>query len=158
MAKARITVESDFDELVTDLLLIAKEFPELIVEAAEAEMEVFESAIKRNWTSMVPWAHTGDYVYDSIGYNVAIAPSTGDVVGMAGVFLIDSVGDKHGKEKKDIKAPQLAYWAEFGFSPNNGRPHAGVPFMSNAFHATLAEREKVFANTLSASISKRMKK
>jgi len=158
MAKTRISVESDFDELVKDMLKLAEDFPDVIVEAAEEEMKVFESAIKRNWVTMVPWAHSGDYVYDSIGYNVEHGTQGGDVVGMAGVFLLDAVNAKHGKEKKDIKAPTLAYWAEFGFTPNNGKPHAGVPFMSNAFHATLAEREKVFTNTLSAGISKRMKK
>ena len=158
MAKTRITVESDFDELVADMLRVAEDFPELIAEAAEAEMKVFESAIKRNWVTMVPWGKTGDYVYDSIGYNVAIAPSTNDVVGMAGVFLLDAVNTEHNKEKKDVGAPTLAYWAEFGFTPNNGTPHAGVPFMSNAYHATLAEREKVFADTLSKAISKRLSK
>jgi hypothetical protein len=158
MAKTRITVESDLDELVKDMLILAEDFPDVIAEAATEEMKVFESAIQRNWSTMVPWGKVGDYVYDSIGYNVAIAPGTNDVVGMAGVFLLDAVNTKHGKEKKDIKAPKLAYWAEFGFTPNNGKPHAGVPFMSNAFHATLAEREKVFADTLQLAINKRMNK
>lgn len=156
MAKTRITVESDFDELVADMLRLAEDFPEVILEAADAQLEVFEDRIKRNWTSMVPWANPGDYVYDSIGRHVENVKGTGDTVGMAGVFLLDAVNNKHGKEKKDIKAPQLAYWVEFGYAPNHGAYQQGIPFMANAYHATLHEQDKVFADTLSMLISKRL--
>jgi len=168
MAKTRITVESDLGDLVNDLLKLAEDFPEAIKEAADAQMELFESAIKTNWASMVPWGHVGDYVYDSIGYNTEYGDNKIDIVGMAGVFLVDSITAKHGYDvpivkkngatKEKIKAPQLAYWAEFGYSPKNGAYQAGVPFMSNAYYATLAEQESVFADTLQASINKRLMK
>lgn len=168
MAKTVITAESDFDELVTDMLKIAEEFPDAIKEAADAQMELFSDAIKTNWASMVPWGRVGDYVYDSIGYNTEYGKEKGDVVGMAGVFLIDSVAAKHeydvpivkknGFTKEKIKAPQLAYWVEFGYSPKNGAYQAGIPFMSNAFYATADEQDRVFADTLSIAIDKRLKK
>lgn len=168
MAKTKITVESDFSELVNDLLLLAQDFPEVILEAANAQMEILEPAIKVNWASMVPWGAVGDYVYDSIGYNTEYGTNKIDVVGMAGVFLVDSVSAKHGKDtpkvnkkgvsKAQIKAPQLAYWAEFGYTPK-GSPHqAGVPFISNAYHVTLNTQESVFADTLQIAINKRRNK
>ena len=162
MAKTVITAESDFGELVTDMLKLAKDFPDVIFDAAESQLQVLEAGIQTNWSSMVPHAQVGDYVYDSIGYNVDNGDRDSDVVGMAGVFLVDSVGNKHGKnvQKKDhteqIKAPQLAYWTEFGYTPNHGATQVGIPFMGNAYHATLDEQDKVFADTLSAAISKRM--
>ena len=171
MAKSVVKASSDFNELISDLLKLAEDFPEAIQEAAEAQLEVLESAIKTNWVSMVPWGKAGDYVYDSIGYNVDTGP-TGDVVGMTGVFLVDSVGAEHGKNEKylvtsgpnkgqyrpHIKAPQLAYWAEFGTNPNHGRPVPGYPFLANAFYMTTSQQDYVFANTLDKSIKKRLMK
>lgn len=168
MAKTVITAESDFSGLVEDMLQMVEDWPEAIHEAAEAQLQVFESAIKGNWVSMVPWASFGDYVHDSIGYNVEYGNEKNTVVGMAGVFLLDSVNSKHGKDtptiresgarEEHIKAPQLAYWAEFGYTPNNGSYQVGVPFMSNAYYATLSEQDKVFADTLSDLISMRLSK
>lgn len=172
MAKTVITAQSNFDELVTDLLILAEEFPEAIKEAADGQMMLLANAIKTNWATMIPWGKHGDYVYDSIGYNTEYGKENGDVVGMTGVFLIDSVTAKHGydvpvritqgpnknAQKQRIKAPQLAYWAEFGFSPNHGKAHAGIPFMSNAFYATVEEQDRVFADTLSKAINKRLSK
>lgn len=168
MAKTRITAESDFGDLVNDLLELASDFPDVIKEAADAQMEVFESAIKTNWSSMVPWARVGDYVYDSIGYNTEYGNNKTDIVGMAGVFLIDSVTAKHnydvptiklnGIPEEKIKAPQLAYWVEFGYSPRNGAYQAGIPFISNAYYATLSKQESVFADTLQININKRLNK
>jgi len=153
MAKAVLTATSDLGELVTDLLRVAEDFPEVVKLAADAQLSLFAGAIKMNWSSMVPWGHTGDYVYDSIGYNVAWGNNANDVVGMAGVFLIDSVGSKHGKGKGDIKAPNLAYWAEYGTVKN-----APIPFMSNAYYGTLSHQDKIFADVLAESISIRLKK
>ena len=90
MAKTTVKVESDFSELVSDLLDLANDFPDVIVEAANAQMEVLDSAMKTNWVSMVPWGKAGDYVYDSMGYNTEIGSNRIDVVGMAGVFHLDS--------------------------------------------------------------------
>ncbi len=169
MAKTVITAESDFNELITDTLKLAEEFPDAIMEAAEAQLQVFEDEIKSNWVSMVPWAHVGDYVYDSIGYNVEQGKNKIDVVGMAGVFLVDSVAAKHGRDApvqrkngigtyERIKAPQLAYWVEFGYAPNHGKYQVGIPFMSNAYYASLGKQDEVFADTLSAAIDKRLNK
>lgn len=157
MAKAVVSATSDFNELVTGLMELAKDFDGVVEEAASAQMEVLESAIKSNWVSMVPWGKAGDYVYDSIGYNVEKGNGN-DVVGMAGVFLIDRVSAEHDKSKSDIKAPQLAYWAEFGYTPNNGRTVAGYPFLANAFYMSAGQQDYVFATVLSAAIDKRLNK
>lgn len=157
MAKAVVSATSDFNELVTGLMELAKDFDGVVEEAATAQMEVLESAIKSNWVSMVPWGKAGDYVYDSIGYNVEKGNGN-DVVGMAGVFLIDRVSAEHDKSKSDIKAPQLAYWAEFGYTPNKGRTVTGYPFLANAFYMSAGQQDYVFANVLGAAIDKRLNK
>ena len=157
MAKAIMSAESDLGDLVNDLLVLSQEFPEVVKVAANAQMTLFSDAIKMNWASMIPWGSVGDFVYDSIGYNVDWGNTGNDVVGMAGVFKIDALYAKHGKDPKNINAPQRAYWAEYGFTPNNGRPHSGIPFMSNAYYATLPSQETIFAEVLSEQINKRLK-
>lgn len=157
MAKALIKVESDFKDLVADFESLVADFPELTKEAANAQMEVIEHAIKTNWTSMVPWANAGDYVYDSIGYNTEYGDNSIDVVGSVGVFHIDSVRASHGYDqpivlanglgKKRPNAPQLAYWVEFGYIDWNKRHVPGVPFMGNAFYGTVSQQDNAFANT-----------
>ena len=147
-----MSAESDLGDLVTNLLRLSEEFPEVVKHAAEAQMQVLEGGIKLNWSSMIPWGKSGDYVYDSIGYNVSWGNNVNDdVVGMSGVFHIDAVKAKHGKTDKNITAPQIAYWAEFGT-----RKMSGIPFMSNAYYATLPQQEDVFANVLAESITKRL--
>lgn len=171
MAKAVVSATSDFNELVTGLMELAKDFDGVVEEAATAQMEVLESAIKSNWVSMVPWGKAGDYVYDSIGYNVEKGNGN-DVVGMAGVFLIDRVSAEHDKHEQymitrgenkgayrsHIKAPQLAYWAEFGYTPNKGRTVAGYPFLANAFYMSVGQQDYIFATVLGAAIDKRLNK
>ena len=159
MAKTRITVESDLGDLVKDMLRVAEQFPEVILEAADAQMEVLSDAIKTNWSTMINWKSESNYVYDSIGYNTDNEETKDDdVVGMAGVFFVDSVASSYGKTDKDMTAPNLAYWAEFGYAPR-GAPHqAGVPYMMNAYLTSLATQESIFADTLSAAIAKRIKK
>ena len=167
MAKTRITVETDLSDLVKDMLKLAEQFPEVLLEAADAQMEVLSDAIKTNWSTMIPWNSDSNYVYDSIGYNTENEKTKdNDVVGMAGVFLVDSVSARHGKDtpkvnkkgvaREQIKAPTLAYWAEFGYTPR-GAPHqAGVPYMTNAYLTSLSTQESVFADTLQTAIARRM--
>ena len=166
MAKTKITAESNLSDLVADMIRLAQDFPEAILEASNVQLEILESAIKVNWLSMIPWNSDSTYVYDSIGYNTDYGPNKKDVVGMAGVFLVDSVSAKHGKDtpkvnkkgvaREQIKAPQLAYWAEFGYTPR-GSPHqVGVPYMMNAHLTSLPTQESAFADKLQAEIAKRM--
>ncbi len=157
MAKALIKVESNFADLLSDFKAFAGEVTEITEEAAAAQMEVIELAMKKNWVSMVPWGHANSYVYDSIGYNVAIGTNRADVVGSVGVFHIDTIRAKHnydqpiplvgGFTKKKPNAPQLAYWAEFGFLDWNKKQKEGIPFMGNAFYATVHEQDRAFADT-----------
>ncbi len=170
MAKAVVRVTSDFNELVTDLLSLADDLPGVMMEPLMLRWKFLNLPFKSNWVSLVPWGRAGDYVYDSIGYNTEYGDSGSDVVGMAGVFLIDSVGEEHGKNEKyqisrgpnkgkykaHIKAPQLAYWAEFGYSPNNGAVVPGYPFLGNAFYMTVSQQDYIFAEVLDASIKVRL--
>lgn len=157
MAKALISVEGSFKDLVKDFEDFATDIPAATEAAAEEQMKVVESAIKKNWASMVPWGRVGGYVYDSIGYNVTRGQNGVDVVGSVGVFHIDSVRAEHGYDqpiklrnglsRKKVNAPQLAYWAEFGFTDWNKNQKAGIPFMGNAFYATVNEQDQTFADT-----------
>lgn len=165
MAKTRITVEHDFDELIKDLLRLAEQFPEVIKESAEVQLEFVERAVQINWFSMVPWAVQGDYVYDSIGYNVEMGDNEKDVVGMVGVFLVDHITAKHGYNipmirngfaKEQIKAPQIAYWVENGYAPFLGAYQMPIPFLSNAYYQTLEYQDELFADTLDRLIKERL--
>lgn len=155
MAKTKITVESDFNELISDLLDMTDHMEEDIQVAADKQLSVLTETIKQNWVSMVPHGKIGDYVYDSIGYNVGVER---DVVGMSGVFLIDHVVSSHNITKEDIKAPTLAYWVEYGYTPNNAVHQAGIPFMGSAYLSSTNEQDEVFADSLQDSIAKRLSK
>jgi hypothetical protein len=162
MAKAILTVTSDLSELTAALTELGKKYPDALHEALEAKLQVLERQIKTNWATMIPWGAHSQYVYDSIGYNIKYGKNKIDSVGMVGVFLVDSVGAKHGKNTRSkkgyaqIKAPQLAYWAEFGFKPKGGTYVEGTPYMSNAFHATIDEQDEAFADTLAYLLDLRL--
>lgn len=156
MAKTTITATTDMKELASDLYSLADALPEDVLIAGEEQLKVFRDAVKTNWLSMVPYSFAGDYVYDSIGYNVDHGDGA-DVVGMGGVFHMDAVKAAHDKTDSSITAPQLAYWVEYGFTPNNATPVPARPFLSNAFYMTYNQQDYVFAEALSKQLSKRLK-
>lgn len=161
MAKAILSASSDFDGLTKDLMDLAGSFSWEVKAAADKQLDFLANGIRMNWETMSPWkgTDTHNFVRDSIGYNVAYG-GTGDVVGMAGVFQVDSVASKYGRTKHDISAPQFAYWVNYGFSPNPNSQltYAALPFMDSAFYATLNQQDEIFANELATNISKRLKK
>jgi hypothetical protein len=153
MARANLKAEVNwFQDITNEFERIVEEFPIFIEEATKAQLEVVEDEVRRNWTSMVPHGKSGDFVYDSIGRNVVRGRNGQDVVGSVGVFKIDRIFSEHGREKGDINAPQLAWWTEFGTYGN-----AGVPFLSNAFYATLNQQEQVFKQTFERLVQRTMK-
>ncbi|CAM0101953.1 hypothetical protein VPH159E362A_0014 [Vibrio phage 159E36-2a] len=152
---ARVTLKAEvnwFDEITEEFGRIADEFPVFIEESTKAQLKVVEKEVQNNWTSMVPHGKPGDLVYDSIGLNVSRGRNGQDVVGSVGVFKIDRIFNEHGKEKGQINAPQQAWWTEFGTYGN-----AGIPFLSNAFYATLSQQEKVFKETFEQLVQRTMK-
>ena len=154
MAKVKTSATSDFNKLTSDLLNLAEGMKDVVLIAADAEMEVLADAIKTNWVTMIPQGHVGDFVYDSIGYNVDIGfNGTGNVAGMAGVFDLDSVVANHGLTKDDFSAPQLSYWAEYGTYSK-----AGVPYTINAYVTTENMRVKTFTDVLMRELNKRQDK
>lgn len=133
------------------------------------EMEkVIEDKIRDNYVNA--GGSVGDFIYDSIGRSVE-SDSNGDAVfGTVGVYKIDHVALNHNRTLKDITAPTLAYWMEYGTSTLNadaakryGRkaklrrvdyPESELnfrsprPFVSASFYATIEEQTKIYIDTL----------
>lgn len=158
-------------EILGDLDALIRDFPDISKRALSAQQAVVEEAIKHNWVSM-GGGKAGDYVYDSVGKNTTFGANGSDVVGMTGVFNIDSVRIAHGKEvqegkRKPLNAAQIAYWVNFGTSRLRigGRKRKSAeyneedlirvtakPFISNAFYQTLPQQQQAFINEFSKVI------
>lgn len=165
MAKTRFTVElTGLDDFVNDLGVLANEFPAWTKEALKARMQVVEDAIRAKWVSL-GGGRVGDYVYDSVGMNIEYGKNGVDIVGYVGVFHLDHVAILHGRiveegKRKPMRAPQIAYWVEFGTQRLKGggrkvdgaeypeeelaKAVAGKPFITNAGYRTVSQQEQAF--------------
>lgn len=180
MARGLITVKtSGLKEIVAEMEALGEHYDEILLESLKAMQNVIEDAARVNWIT-IAGGKAGDYVYDSIGQSAKMSINyEHSVVGTTGVYHIDAVASKHGKsitgEKRpvtkpdgtivyvrDLNAPQIGYWVEFGTSRlrNGGRKVSGVeydekdlivnfgkPFLSNAAYQTREAQNKAFIET-----------
>lgn len=144
------------------------EMPRASVKALDEMEKVIENKIRDNYVNA--GGSVGDFIYDSIGRSVESASDGSAVFGTVGVYKIDHVALDHGRTVKDITAPTLAYWMEYGTSTLNsdaakryGRkaklrridyPESELnlrsprPFVSASFYATIDEQVNTYVNTL----------
>lgn len=178
MAKTKFTAEvTGLSEYIDGLGRIVEEFPIFTKESLTAQMKVVENAMKRNWVSL-GGGKVGDFVYDSIGMNVEYGDNGLDSVGYVGVFHIDHIAILHGRvvkegERKPMRAPQIAYWVEFGSQrlksgerkiknldypeEDLAKEMTGIPFMTNAGYTTVNEQNEAFKLKMDEILSRVMK-
>lgn len=144
------------------------EMPRASKTALDAMEKVIEDKVRDNYVNA--GGSVGDFIYDSIGRSVESSESGDAVFGTVGVYKIDHVALSHNRTLKDITAPTLAYWMEYGTSTLNadaakryGRNaklrrvdypeselnfRAPKPFVSASFYATIEEQTKTYIDTL----------
>lgn len=144
------------------------EMPRASKTALDAMEKVIEDKVRDNYVNA--GGSVGDFIYDSIGRSVESSESGDAVFGTVGVYKIDHVALSHNRTLKDITAPTLAYWMEYGTSTLNadaakryGRkaklrrvdyPESELnfrsprPFVSASFYATIEEQTKTYIDTL----------
>ena len=156
-------------EIASYLDKLAEKFDPIIKESVDAMQDPVVQRIRENWVTMVG-GEAGGYVYDSIGKSNAFSKTDAHtVVGTMGVYHIDSVAATHGKTPKDLNAPQIAYWVEYGTSrlKGGGRKKKGQeytdeqlinvaakPFLGNAFYGSIDEQNEQFKIRFNSLVDK----
>ena len=156
-------------EIADYLERLADQFDPIIRESVDAMQDPVVNRIRENWVTMVGGS-SGGYVYDSIGKSNEFSktdPHT--VVGTMGVYHMDAVAAKHDKTPKDLNAPQIAYWVEYGTSrlKGGGRKQRGQeytdeqlitvaakPFLGNAFYGSIDEQNAQFKLKFNSLVDK----
>ena len=112
-----ITVEFDsFSDIIEDLKDLESGIDVAVLKAAKAYGEAGIKAVQQSYLSVVPNSRAGDYIYSSIGSRmIKDGLQEGTLAwGGVGVYMIDSVEAAFGRTEKDITAPQMAHWLEYG--------------------------------------------
>lgn len=180
MARGFISItDTGLKDIIQYMEKLGDNYDRILLESLQAMQEPVVERIRLNWTSMVG-GKPGGYVFDSVGKSSAFSktdPHT--VVGTVGVYHMDAIAAKHGKNKpiklkngktkKPLNAPQIAYWVEYGMSRLNsgirrvkGAEYsddqlitvAAKPFISNAFYATFQEQQNAFSERFNQLMDK----
>lgn len=178
MARDRITTTiTGRDDIFKDLDLLTREFPVWVKQSFQAQQKVVEDKIRSNYLSA--GGTSGDYIYDSIGSSVNYGSNKLDVIGITGVFNLNSVALAHGRVivdgsagYKPMNAAQIAYWMEFGTSrlKSGGRKKKNTqydeedlittspkPFISSSFYSTIELQEKAFSDEWNSLMTRMLK-
>lgn len=170
MARGFINIKNTgLTEIASYLERLVDQFDPIIKESVDAMQDPVVQRIRENWVTMVG-GEAGGYVYDSIGKSNAFSKTDAHtVVGTMGVYHMDAVAAKHGKTPKDLNAPQIAYWVEYGTSrlKDGGRKKKGQeytdeqlitvaakPFLGNAFYGSIDEQNEQFKIRFNSLVDK----
>lgn len=170
MARGFIQIKNTgLTEIAEYLDRLGDQFDPIVKESVEAMQSPVVKRIQENWVTMVGGA-AGGYVYDSIGKSTAFSKTDPHVVvGTMGVYHMDAVAAAHGKTSKDLNAPQIAYWIEYGTSRLKGGARkvkgqeytdeqlitvAARPFLGNAFYGSVDEQNDQFKIKFNSLVDK----
>lgn len=156
--KANIRAEGfTFKDIIDDMKELEVHIGEASVEGIEALAQVVESSMK------TAYGKSGDFIADSIGYNVEMGADQQSAVASVGVFHVDAVAAKHykftlvkpdvkggvGMAKMGITAPQAAWWREYGTISQPAKP-----FLETGYLSSLKQQEEAVINVFNKAIDK----
>ena len=149
-----------FTDLFDELDRLEGHLGEAALEGTEAIAQVVEQSMKNTY------GKSGDFIADSIGYNVEMGRDQKSAVASVGVFHVDKVMAKHlkfnmmkskdqpgfGIAKQGVTAPQIAWWAEYGTVYQPARP-----FLESGYLLSINQQEEAFAEAFNKIIDKAAK-
>ncbi len=144
-----------FADLFDELTRLNGNLGEAALAGAEEIAKVTETSMKASY------GKTGDYIADSIGYNVEMGRDGKSAVASVGVFHVDRVMAQHlrfnvvtgedgmGQARPGLTAPQIAWWLEYGTVRTSPRP-----FLETGYLLSINQQEEAFRRVFGGFIDR----